>query len=103
MNTSTSNQSAGDDVGARSAGDEPADPLSAIAGHVKAIWAAAATRLSLSADATMGRVQRLLVQAFVLVVVACLAVLVAALGVYHLVIGSVVALESLLGNRWAPS
>ncbi|MBA3686118.1 MAG: hypothetical protein H0W72_12895 [Planctomycetes bacterium] len=100
MSTSTPEPQAGE---GGSAGDEPTDPLAQLFAHAKEILAATRTRFSLAIDASIGSLQRLLAALFLLAFLACLAFVIACFGAYHLVSGSVAALEGLIGNRWAPS
>jgi hypothetical protein len=86
-----------------SGGEESSDPLAALIAHARELYAATSTRIRVRIDAAIGGFHRLLALLALLVFLACLSAVFACLGAYHLVTGSVAALEALIGNRWGPA
>jgi hypothetical protein len=79
--------------------DAGPDPLQAFLAHLGEAFAAGRVCLSVAADEAMLALDRLMFRLFLTLFVVALAFVMACLGGYHLVVGSLLGLESLLGSR----
>ena len=80
--------------------EAPADPLAALLAHLRQAVGAARTYVSVLADEARLRLGGLIFRIFLTLFIVGLAFLVACMGAFYLVVGSVHGLEALIGNRW---
>ncbi len=77
------------------------DPLKTFAAHAKDTLAAGRTHLAVCADQAVGRFRRLVIRGVLFLFAASLAFVLACLGSFYLVIGSVEGVQVLTGSRWS--
>ncbi len=86
--------------GTRSDGDGGSEPLAELFAKVREAFAAGRTYLAVLADEARLRLNRLLFRFFLTLFVVALSFAIACMGGFYLVVGSVLGLEVLIGNRW---
>ena len=100
MTTSDSGRQPEADKSAGHADNDAADPLAALLAHLRETIAAGRTYLSVLADEARLRLGRLVFRFFLTLFIVAFSFAIACMGGFYLVVGSVLGLEVLIGNRW---
>ena len=100
MSTSDSGRPPEADEAAGRESGGAADPLAALLAHLRETFAAGRTYLSVLADEARLRLGRLVFRFFLTLFIVAFSFAIACMGGFYLVVGSVLGLEVLIGNRW---